>query len=190
MAHESADFYQRVKRDGRSDVDLAHMAKQFPVLQRAFTGVFTKDQVPALKPNECAIVNIQQARDARGRDLPGTHWIAAGKKGFQPWSIDSYGLPPPLEVLRALGAQEVVDNNKTIQAADSSHCGDFALCACLMMSTHPDASAQEVLKKFVAMFDQLDLTKNDRVVSQYLKSHARHVSHHGIPYEMYVAGNK
>lgn len=190
MASEQRDFYKKVTPSGRSDVDLTREAKRFPELARSFIGVFNKDTLPKLEPNQCAIVNIQASRDGQGRPLNGTHWIAAGKKQNEPWSIDSYGLPPPMEVLDRLGTSNAASNNKTIQSADSSYCGDFSLCACILMNSNPHASAQQVIQRYVNLFDRLDLTQNDRVVENFLKQRAMHSSHHGVPYETYIGGNK
>ena len=64
-----------------------------------FRGVFLLDTLPK-KPNkkECGIVNFDKSGG------PGTHWVAWYKNGKTKIYFDSYGVQPPLEVIKYLGS--------------------------------------------------------------------------------------
>ena len=50
-----------------------------------------RDSLPdQIKDNEYGVVNLDSFKG------PGTHWVAYGNK----WYFDSYGLPPPKEILK------------------------------------------------------------------------------------------
>ena len=60
-----------------------------------FRGVFVRDELPN-KPrkNECGILNLD---DSNG---PGQHWVVFSENGKDKIYFDSYGLPPPTELLK------------------------------------------------------------------------------------------
>ena len=64
-----------------------------------FRGVFLLDTLPR-KPNkkECGIVNFDKSGG------PGTHWVAWYKNVKIKIYFDSYGVQPPLEVIKYLGS--------------------------------------------------------------------------------------
>lgn len=190
MANTSHDFFTHMNKQGRSDQDLKRMAARLPSLGRVFRGVFAKDELPLLKPGECCIVNLQNSVDGQGRPLSGTHWIACGRHAHEPWAFDSYGLPPPLEVLKAIGSNgSLAMNKRDVQAADSVYCGDYALGACLAMASSTHNPAQKTLDRYTDLFNHMDLKKNDQVLENYLSHSQRHTSGSGIVYESYIGGN-
>ena len=78
-----------------SNLDLENAVRKLKVPY--FKGVFLLDTLPR-KPNkkECGIVNFVTS------DGPGTHWVAWYKNGRTKIYFDSYGVQPPLEVIRYL----------------------------------------------------------------------------------------
>ena len=59
-----------------------------------FRGVFMRDNLPKKKrTKECGIVNLGDSLS------DGTHWVCY----FNNYYLDSYGLPPPLEIVEYLG---------------------------------------------------------------------------------------
>lgn len=63
-----------------------------------FKGVCMRDQLPKRCPkNGCGILNLDT------NDGSGTHWVCWFKKGQKKHYFDSYGLPPPNELVRFLG---------------------------------------------------------------------------------------
>ena len=68
-----------------------------------FRGVFLLDTLPR-KSNkkECGIVNFDKSGG------PGTHWVAWYKNGKTKIYFDSYGVQPPLEVIKYLGGLDTL----------------------------------------------------------------------------------
>ena len=64
-----------------------------------FRGVFLLDTLPK-KPNktECGIVNFNKS------DCPSMHWVTWYKNGKTKIYFDSYGVQPPIEVVKYLGS--------------------------------------------------------------------------------------
>jgi len=86
-----------------------------------FRGVFLRDELPK-KPrrNECGILNLN---DSSGR---GSHWVVFSKNGNEKIYFDSYGLPPPTELLKYLG-DPVYYNSERIQPDNEVFCGHLCL---------------------------------------------------------------
>ena len=80
-----------------SNFELEDAAKRLKI--PSFRGVFLLDTLPK-KPNkkECGIVNFDKSGG------PGTHWVAWYKNGKTKIYFDSYGVQPPLEVIKYLGS--------------------------------------------------------------------------------------
>ena len=110
-----------------SNIELIHAAKQLKIPN--FRGVFLRDTLPkTLKRNECGILNLD---DSSGN---GTHWVAwhrraessPTKKGTKKYYFDSFGLQPPLEMIKYLGS-EILYNTEEIQPKDQVFCGHLCL---------------------------------------------------------------
>ena len=86
-----------------------------------FRGVFSRDELPK-KPraNECGILNLDDSRGV------GTHWQLFSKRGKDKLYFDSYGLPPPTELLKYLG-DSVYYNSERIQPDNEVFCGHLCL---------------------------------------------------------------
>ena len=78
-----------------SNIQLIEAAKKLNI--NNFRDVFLRDELPK-KPraNECGILNLD---DSSGR---GTHWVGWIKRRNDKLYFDSYGLPPPTELLKYL----------------------------------------------------------------------------------------
>ena len=86
-----------------------------------FRGVFLRDTLPQ-KPraNECGILNLD---DSNGG---GSHWQGWFKNGNEKLNFDSYGLPPPTELLEYL-KDPVYYNSERIQPDNEVFCGHLCL---------------------------------------------------------------
>ena len=86
-----------------------------------FRGVFLRDTLPKRpRKNECGILNLD---DSRGT---GTHWQMFSKNGKDKLCFDSFGLPPPTELLKYLGGS-VYYNSERIQPDNEVFCGHLCL---------------------------------------------------------------
>ena len=105
-----------------------------------FRGVFLLDTLPK-KPNkkECGIVNFDKSVG------PGTHWVAWYKNGKTKIYFDSYGVQPPLEVIKYLGSP-IQYNTDQLQPADEVFCGN--LCLYVLKELSMGNEFQNILNKF------------------------------------------
>jgi hypothetical protein len=173
------EFMTSIPKDGRSNVDLERGARMMPGLASQFKGVYSKDELPRLGDNQCAIVNLADS------DKPGTHWVATGIKHNQPWYFDSFGLGVPKNVAKQLGAHAgaIVHTPVQIQSNNSNRCGDFALAACQTVATTGHTSTpQRALQQFVSHMNIPNLENNDHTIEQKLKSASHHKSQFGMGY--------
>ena len=102
-----------------SNFDLEDAARKLKIPY--FRGVFLLDTLPR-KPNkkECGIVNFDKS------DGPGTHWVAWYKNGRTKIYFDSYGVQPPLEVIRYL-RRPIHYKTDQLQTAGEVFCGHLCL---------------------------------------------------------------
>ena len=87
----------------------------------SFRGVFLLDTLPKkLNKKECGIINFDKSSG------PGTHLVAWYKNGKTKIYFDSYGVRPPLEVIRSLGSP-IHYNTDKLQPAGQVFCGHLCL---------------------------------------------------------------
>ena len=106
----------------------------------SFRGVFLLDTLPK-KPNkkECGIVNFDKS------GCSGTHWVAWYKNGRTKIYFDSYGVQPPIEVIRYLG-KLIHYNTDQVQPVGEVFCGH--LCLYVLKELSEDHEFQKVLNIF------------------------------------------
>ena len=81
-----------IENKALSNHELIEYIKQLRI--KHFRGVFMRDDLPKKKrTKECGIVNLADSLS------DGTHWVCY----FNHYYFDSYGLPPPLEIVEYLG---------------------------------------------------------------------------------------
>ena len=105
----------------------------------SFRGVFLLDTLPK-KPNkkECCIVNFDKSGG------PGSHWVASYKNGKAKIYFDSYGVRPPLEVIRYLG-KPIQFNTDQLQPVGQVFCGH--LCLYILKELSMGYKFQNILNK-------------------------------------------
>ena len=81
-----------IENKALSNHELIEYIKQLKI--KHFRGVFMRDDLSKKKrTKECGIVNLVDSLS------DGTHWVCY----FNHYYFDSYGLPPPLEIVEYLG---------------------------------------------------------------------------------------
>ena len=102
-----------------NNFELEDAAKRLKI--PSFRRVFLLDTLQK-KPNkkECGIVNFDKSGG------PGMHWVAWYKNGKTKIYFDSYGVRPPLEVIRYLG-KPIHYNTDQLQPAGKVFCGHLCL---------------------------------------------------------------
>ena len=86
-----------IENKALSNHELIGYIKQLKI--KHFRGVFMRDNLPKKKrTKECGIVNLADSLS------DGTHWVCySAVDPGQNYYFDSYGLPPPLEIVQYLG---------------------------------------------------------------------------------------
>ena len=106
----------------------------------SFRGVFLLDTLPK-KPNnkECGIVNFDKSGG------PGTHWVAWYKNSKTKIYFDSYGVQPPIEVIKYVG-KPIRYNTDQVQPVGQVFCGH--LCLYVLKEPGMGLEFQNILNKF------------------------------------------
>ena len=95
-----------------------------------FVGVRMRDEFKGKgKPVECGIMNLNTSSE------PGSHWTCYYSNGDNVFYFDSFGEPPPIELLKYLKSDlefskdlPVIKRNAlTVQHDQSSECGSLCL---------------------------------------------------------------
>ena len=120
-----------------SNFKLEDMVKRLKI--PSFWGVFLLDMLPK-KPNkkECGIVNFDKSGG------PGTHWVAWYKNGKTKIYFNSYGVQPPIEVIRYL-EKPIHHNTDQLQPVGQVFCGH--LCLYVLKELSIGHEFQSVLNK-------------------------------------------
>lgn len=127
-------------------------------LNHYFDGVYSKDQLPELKPTKFYIINLQDS-DVGG----GTHWCSFYYSKLQSIYFDSYGFPPPKEVESKIG--NYIYNDGQLQDMDASSCGYYALS--FIKFLHDKTNKEEAFKIFLKLFKN-ETIKNDKILYNLL----------------------
>ena len=118
-----------------SNIQLSEAAKKLKLSN--FRGVFLRDELPKnVKVRECGILNLD---DSSGT---GTHWVAWNKVRNEKFYFDSYGLPPPTELVQYRNSP-LYYNSERIQPDDEVFCGH--LCLYVLKKIQDGLGFQEVI---------------------------------------------
>jgi len=127
-------------------------------LEQYFGGVYSKDQLPELKPTKFYICNMQDSEDGGG-----THWVAFYYSKLQSIYFDSYGFIAPQDIEEKIKPYEY--NNGQIQDMEATSCGYYALCFIQFLHDKPDK--QNAFKHFLKLFSY-NTAKNDDILYNLL----------------------
>src|SRR6218665_598 len=113
-----------------TNIQLIDAAKKLNI--QNFLGVFLRDELPKVpREKECGILNLDDS--TRG----GTHWVTWIKRGNEKLYFDSYGLPPPKEILKYLRSP-VFYNSERVQPDNKVFCDHL----CLLVLKKTSGTAQ------------------------------------------------
>lgn len=131
-----------------SNFDLIKMAQKYGI---KLIGVFMKDQLPKKKEYGGYIINLQDSIDGNG-----THWVAVflSKKG--PVYFDSFGIDPPIAIVKWIGSMgTLLINQKEIQNIASGYCGQYSLFFIKYLQDHENdrVPLKVVFKNFLKLWD-------------------------------------
>nr|DAC81359.1 TPA_asm: adenain [Nephila orb-weaver spider adintovirus] len=87
-----------------------------------FQGVYSRDTLPPLQENMCAIVNSDDSSQ------PGTHWLALFVNDKRELEFyDSFGQPPVFYNISTTTYLDVLWNSKVFQSPTSNVCGQYCI---------------------------------------------------------------
>lgn len=122
-----------------SNLQLNVSAKKLKI--RNFRGVYLRDGLPSVPraASECGILNFD---DSSGN---GTHWVCWYKHQDTKLYFDSYGLPPPTELIQYLKSP-IYYNSERIQPDGEVFCGH--LCLYVLKKLQDGHDFQEIINSF------------------------------------------
>ena len=120
-----------------------------------FRGVRMRDELNGQRPhkNECGILNFNTHTQR------GTHWTCWVKFGKERYYFDSFGEPPPIELLMYLKSQSELKNDVacikrsavTVQHDGSNECG--ALCLYVLKRLNEGVSFPVILDGLLKRYE-------------------------------------
>lgn len=124
--------------------------------KKDYHGAYSKDKLPKNMKNGWYIINMEDHDGENG----GTHWTCFKYQKKKPIEYyDSFGFPPPLEVMKLSKNDDILYSNKQIQDIKSTACGWF--CVARILADHIK------YKDFINMFsDRTEL--NDKILGEML----------------------
>ena len=120
-----------------SNFELEDVARRLEIL--SFRGVFLLDTLrKKANKKECGIVNFDKSGG------PGMHWVAWYKNSKTKMYFDSYGVQPPIKIVKYLGSL-ICFNTDQLQLAGQVFCGH--LCLYVLKELGAGHDFQSVLNK-------------------------------------------
>jgi hypothetical protein len=143
-----------------SNIDIENICSFLDV---PLLGVICKDELPKKLTTGAFVLNMANS------DQPGTHWVALIVDDQKNAAyFDSYGCPPPEEVVKyTKRCKHVYYNTDQIQAVSSTDCGWF--CIAFLHFEYFNHGIN-LMTKFTDMFHkQKYLARNDKILKDYIK---------------------
>lgn len=105
---------------GTTNIELMQLVEKLKIPN--FRGIFMRDELIKLNPlkQECAILNLDSSNNE------GTHWNCWIKDGDNKYYFDSFGAPPPLEIVKYLKSP-ILYNTYQIQQFNETNCGEWCI---------------------------------------------------------------
>ena len=89
-----------------------------------FGGCFLKNELPKNVSAKYYIVNLDDSHTNKG----GTHWtLLVIRDSRRAIYFDSFGMPPPNEVVKFLGDRQIIYSSNEMQNVNSVLCGYFCI---------------------------------------------------------------
>ena len=103
-----------------SNVEIEKYVKMLQI--RNFRGCYMRDELKDLKPldKECGVLNLNLSSE------PGSHWTCWFKINNKKCYFNSFGLPPPQELIDYLGSP-ILCSTFQLQGLNEKNCGKWCL---------------------------------------------------------------
>ena len=107
-----------------------------------FKGVYMRDEIKGRpEKDECFIMNIDHSNN------PGTHWTSLFVKRGVCRYFDSYGFPPPVEIVRYCDGLDLRYSSSKIQRVGEVLCGHYSIYTLYLL--HRGVGFLQVLGKLM-----------------------------------------
>ena len=116
-----------------------------------YIGAFSKDNVPILKNNESAIINLQNS------DRNGSHWVSYKRIGNKIFYFDSYAVSFIPDIIKnQYPNHKFICNIYRIQSMDSNQCGRFCI-----LFVRGNIKNENDYSNYLLQFEKNNFLKND-----------------------------
>ena len=99
----------------------------------------------------------------------GTHWCAVVVHKSECLYYDSYGQPPPNDVIQFLGKKKCIYNTDQVQDLTDTTCGFYAIAIIHCCHINKQYDLRKCLNLFNEMFSE-DTDNNRLILQQYMKN--------------------
>jgi len=126
------------------------------------------------------IINNQSSTEGNG-----THWVALYLSKNLSFFFDSYGAPPPedvVEYVKKFNSKHLYFNNFIIQNLNSDNCGYFCIAFILFVQNKSNKDYSNVLNiinEFINYFDE-NTKRNDRILEALFRMFEKNKSNKEI----------
>ena len=142
---------------------------QARTLRLGLVGVYNKDRLPRKMKSGGYVINLQDSVDEKGVPLPGTHWTAFYIDGNEAVYFDSFGFPPPQQVVRFLKSKKLAINRFQIQNTRSGVCGYYCIYFLWFCQKTRKVNLANRLHLFLSQFSLDDPTKNQSILERRIR---------------------
>lgn len=150
-----------VKYELLTNIDIEELCKEFKI---PLVACIPKDMLRPLKyKNGGYIINLNNSNQS------GSHWTALFVRDSHCCYFDSFGIGPPLEVLKFCKGKFLIINKDQIQNLNHESCGYYAIAFLHYMSRAKGDNLKTNLFMFAKPFDIDKTSNNDNILQVYLK---------------------
>lgn len=146
-----------------SGIDIANIAK----LNGINVSISVRTDLSNMDPYDGFYVINMDGEDKKGH-VTGTHWVCCVCKGNSALYFDSFGVPPPLEVMEFLSKRysRWFENSWVCQLPSSSSCGLFVIqCMMHVKTKMASVGMGAAFEHFLAAFGE-DKENNERILKE------------------------
>jgi hypothetical protein len=121
----------KIPENALSNVEIEKYAKLLKI--KNFRGCYMRNELAILKYNnvECGVLNLNLSNE------PGSHWTSWFKVNNKKYYFNSFGLPPPRELVDYLGSP-ILYSTFQLQGLNDQNCGKWCLKVLKSLSEGPD----------------------------------------------------
>jgi hypothetical protein len=110
----------RIPEKALSNIEIESYVKMLNI--KHFRGCYMRDELKKLKPGkiECGVLNLNLSNES------GSHWTCWFKTNTDKYYFNSFGLPPPKELVDYLGLH-ILYSTFQLQGMNDQNCGKWCL---------------------------------------------------------------